>query len=53
MPTVADGGAYHDFSKGTETMVQTATKPRDVAMILINGLDAMLQERRRSTGECG
>lgn len=36
-----------------QTMVQTATKPRDVAMILINGLDAMLQERRRSTGECG
>jgi hypothetical protein len=34
-------------------MVQTATKPRDVAMILIDELDAMMQEQQRSTGESG
>lgn len=50
---MADGGAYLDFSKGTDTMVQTATKPCDVAMILIDELDVMMQEQQRSPGESG
>jgi hypothetical protein len=53
MPTMADGGATSIFPKAQKQWYRQQQSPRDVAMILIDELDAMMQEQQRSTGESG